>query len=208
MWNPFKRKSKSLKALQSLSATFAILNEFERRGLLHWQQKEKCLLIEYSLAIVKLAEGERGFKYFLSLVAELLHLPFFRQEKGAHFKRFLTQCAQWQNFKLLQEAYERHRIDTEAKAVREAKKKYAVLTKADIQRIRQNARDNMDSLDPTAILGGATQDFDLFIIRATAPSSAHATEANGQLLALGHYDGKTLEMAMYEDIKHNLRKDE
>ena len=205
MWNPFKRKSKNLKALQSLSATFAILNEFERRGLLHWQKSQPSsagsLLIEESLATIQLAQGAEAFRHFL------------------------TQCAQWQNFKLLQEAYERHRIDTEAKAVREAQAALTAshqadlgatadgvstpssapkLSKADITRIRQNARDNMASLDPTAILGDKPQDFDLFIIRATAPSSAQATEANGQLLALGHYDGKTLEMAMYEDIKHNL----
>lgn len=193
MWNPFKKKkqSKALKALQSLSATFAILNEFERRGLLHWQKSQPSssgsLLIEESLATIQLAQGAEAFRHFL------------------------TQCAQWQNFKLLQEAYERHRIDIEAKAVREAKKQYTNITKADVQRIRQNARENMSEIDistlPSLLTGGAGggSGFDLFIIRATAPSSAHATEANGQLLALGHYDGKTLEMAMYEDIKHNLQ---
>lgn len=195
MWNPFKRKSKSLKALQSLSATFAILNEFERRGLLHWQRSKPdgvttpssgSLLIEESLATIQLAQGAEAFRHFL------------------------TQCAQWQNFKLLQEAYERHRIDIETKAVLEAQAaltaehgKTAKLSKADITRIRQNARDNMEQLDPDKL--DCVKDFDLFIIRATAPSSAHATEANGQLLALGHYDGKTLEMAMYDDIKHNLQ---
>ena len=200
MWNPFKRKSKSLKTLQSLSATFAILNEFERRGLLHWQSSPShkgegrggaSLLIEESLATIQLAQGAEAFRHFL------------------------TQCAQWQNFKFLQEAYERHRIDTEAKAVREAKSSLPMgegggrgFSKADITRIRQNARDKMLELDPTAILGDKPQDFDLFIIRATAPSSAQATEANGQLLALGHYDGKILEMAMYDDIKHNLQNNE
>ena len=206
MWNPFKRKSKSLKALQPLqplSATFAILNKFERRGLLHWQSSPShkgegrggaSLLIEESLATIQLAQGAEAFRHFL------------------------TQCAQWQNFKLLQEAYERHRIDIEAKAVREAKSSLPMgegggrgFSKADITRIRQNARDNMSEIDistlPFLLTGGAGggSDFDLFIIRAIAPSSAQATEANGQLLALGHYDGKTLEMAMYDDIKHNLQ---
>lgn len=191
MKNPFK-KNKQLKTLQALSATFAILDEFERRGILHYHRPKPdgvttpssgSLLIEESLATLKLAEGERGFKHFLE------------------------QVAQWQNYKLLQDAYETHRIDIEAKAVREAKKQYAYLTKADIQRIRQNARANMAELDPATVLGGNPAEFDLFIIRAAAPSAAQATESNGQLLALGHYDGKTLEMALYDDIKHNLQKD-
>ncbi len=190
MKNPFKKKNKQLKTLQALSASFAVLDEFERRGILHYHTPSHSgegrggasLLIEESLATLKLAEGAEGFKHFLE------------------------QVAQWQNFKLLQEAYEAHRIDIEAKAVRDAKKQYANLTKADIQRIRQNARDNMKQIDPDRL--DYVKEFDLFIIRATAPSAADATEANGQLLALGHYDGKTLEMAMYEDIKHNLQKEE
>lgn len=182
--NPFKR-NKQLQQLKSLSTTFAILNEFERRGILHFHHQsnsEGALLIEESLATIKLAEGEQGFKHFLE------------------------QVAQWQNYRFLQEAYEAHRIDTEAKAVREAKKKHAVITKADIHRIRQNARENMSEIDPDKL--DYVKEFDLFIIRATAPRSADATEANGQLLALGHYDGKKLEMAMYDDIKHNLQNHE
>ena len=188
MWNPFKKNNKQLKELQALSSTFAILEEFERRGVIHWQTKQKCLLIEEFLATLKLAEGAEGFKHFLE------------------------QVAQWQNFKLLQESYEAHRINIEAKAVRDAKKQHANLTNADIQRIRQNARANMAELDlaniPTFLTAGGGSAFDIFIIRATAPSAADATEANGQLLALGHYDGKTLEMAMYDDIKHNLQNNE
>ena len=189
--NPFK-KNKQLQQLQALSATFAILDEFERRGILHYHRPKPdgvttpssgSLLIEETLATLKLAEGECGFKHFLE------------------------QVSQWQNYRLLQDAYEAHRIDIEAKAVREAKRTCATLTKADIQRIRQNARANMAELDPATVLGGNPTEFDIFIIRATAPSAAEATESNGQLLALGHYDGKTLEMAMYDDIKHNLQKD-
>lgn len=195
--NPFKR-NKQLKQLQALSASFAILDEFARRGVIHWHGSlpnngragdGSALLIEESLATLKLAEGAEGFK------------------------KFLEQVAQWQNYKLLQDAYEAHRIDTEVKAVREAKKKYAVFTKTDIQRIRQNARENMSEIDPDKL--NYVKEFDLFIIRATDPSAAEALKdtpsykegdggSSGQLLALGHYDGKKLEMAMYDDIKHNI----
>ena len=200
--NLFK-KNKQLKQLQALSASFAILDEFERRGILHYHRSKVSdssavgsLLIEESFATLKLAEGADGFKHFLE------------------------QVAQWQNFKLLQEAYEAHRIDIEAKAVRDAKSSLPMgegggrgFTQADIQRIRQNARDNMDELDPNKL--NYVKEFDLFIIRATAPSAEEALKdsspsgrSGGALLALGHYDGKTLEMAMYDDIKHNLQNNE
>lgn len=184
MWNPFKRRKhkKQLRELAGISSAFAILSEFNRRGLIHWQQKDRILLIEESLATLKLAEGEKGFR------------------------RFLDQAASWQNFRLIRDAYEHHRIDIEGKAVAEALKQDPLLTKADIQRIRQNARANMVEIDPDRLK--IINEFDIFIIRATAQSARKATEENGQLLALGHYDGKQVEMAMYDDIKDGLRTDE
>ena len=35
-----------------------------------------------------------------------------------------------------------------------------------------------------------------------------ATFVNKHLLALGHYDGEKVEMAMYDDIKYNLKNEE
>lgn len=62
MWNPFKRnKQNKLQELRDLSAISAILNEFERHGLIHWQRRDKILVIEESLVKLKLAEGRSGF---------------------------------------------------------------------------------------------------------------------------------------------------
>jgi hypothetical protein len=182
MWNPFRRKhNKQAKTLQQISYTFAIINEFNRRGLLHWQVKDKALLIEESLATVEMARGREDFT------------------------RFLDQVAQWQNFQLLQEAYDRQRIEAEAAAVKAAQTPGRVLTNADIQRIRQHARDTMIEIDPASL--GMINEFDLFIIRANAPSAAEATESAGQLVAVGHYDGQKLEMAAYDDIKDAMYGD-
>ena len=54
---------------------------------------------------------------------------------------------------------------------------------------------------------GCIKEFDIFVVRANAPSAQEATEASDQLLALGHFDGEKVEMAMYEDIKLNLQSD-
>lgn len=180
---PFSNNKKAKKAreLRAIAAVFGIMNRFAADNLIYWQPKQKILLIEEELAKAQL---ELGAEYV---------------------KLFLDNAAAWQNFRLLSEAYEAERIRVETEAVRAAQKKYASLTKADLQRIRMNARNNMQQKDPEQL--SLIKDFDIFIIRASAPSAAFATVENGQLLAIGHYDGNKVEMAMYDDIKHNLQQD-
>lgn len=181
MWNLLKnQKKKTEKELRDLSAVFSILDEFEKRGVIHWQRKNKVLLIEEVLGTLNVAEGRDGFL------------------------RFLNQVSMWQNYRLLAEAYEAHRLKIETEAVRKARAQFAMLTKADMQRIRQNARENMDMIPPEQL--DYIKEFDIFILRASAPSAELATEENGQLLAIGHFDGEKVEMAMYDDVKYNLFK--
>ena len=182
MWNPFKRKNKKLKELQDLAAMTAIFEKLSRQGVIFWHKKDNILIIEEYLVKLKMAEGREGFL------------------------KFLNQVATWQNNIIIQEAYAAHCLKVETDAVRKAQRKYASLTKADVQRIRQNARENMliipiDQLD-------CIKEFDIFVVRSNAPSAQDATEESGQLLALGHYDGKKVEMALYEDIKYNLLKED
>lgn len=179
MWNLLKnKKKKTEKELRDLSAVFSILDEFEKRGVIHWQRKNKVLLIEEVLGILKVAEGRDGFL------------------------RFLNQVSMWQNHRLLAEAYESLRLKVETEAVRKARAQFAMLTKADMQRIRQNARENMEMIPPEQL--DYIKEFDIFVVRASAPSAQEATEESGQLLALGHFDGEKVEMAMYDEVKHNL----
>ena len=178
MWNPFRRKNKHLKELQDLAAMMGIFEILSRRGVVFWRKKDNILIIEEYFAMLKMAEGREGFL------------------------KFLNQVAVWQSSKLIDEAYEAHRIKVETDAVRKAQRKYANLTKADIMRIRQEARENMQMLPIEQL--EYIKEFDIFVVRANAPSAQDATEASGQLLALGHYDGEKVEMAMYDEIKHNL----
>lgn len=178
MWNSFKRKNKQLKELHDLAQMSAILDRLSRRGLIFWRKKDNILLIEESFVMLKLAEGRKGFL------------------------NFLNQVAVWQSSKLINEAYEAHRINVETAAVRKAQKQFANLTKADIQRIRQEARVNMSELPIEKL--DYVKEFDILVVRSSAPSAQEATEDGGQLLALGHYDGAKVEMAMYDEIKHIL----
>ena len=179
MWNLFIRnKQNKLQELRDLSAISAILNEFERHGLIHWQRRDKILVIEESLVKLKLAEGRSGFL------------------------KFLNQVAMWQNNNIAQEAYEAHRLKVETEAVRKAQAQFAMLTKEDLQRIRQNAREQMPIIPFEQLK--FIKEFDIFVVRADAPSIQDATKEDGHLLALGHFDGEKVEMAMYEDIKYIL----
>lgn len=182
IWNfilsGFKGRSQQKRMLQG----FAALDEIEKKGLLTWMRGGRYLLIEQSLATSFLATGNNGAK------------------------NIFTMIALWQNFHLFMEEAEQIRLDTELAAVRKAKNDHPSLTNADIRRIRMNARNNMPDLDIEKI--NYVREFDLFVIRSSAPSAHDATEENGQLVALGHFDGKELQMAMYEDVKHNLMRGE
>ena len=178
MWNPFRRKNKTFEELKDLAAMMAIFEKWSRQGVIFWRKKDKILIIEEYLAMLKMSEGRDGFL------------------------KFLNQVATWQNYTLFQEAYESYFLKAETEAVREAQRKYASLTKADVMRIRQNVREKMPIVVPEQI--GCIKEFDIFVVRANAPSAQDATEESGQLLALGHYDGEKVEMAMYDEIKHIL----
>ena len=183
MWNLFRSKKnkklkKAIKNLRNLHEMVGILDKWARHGLIFWRRKDKLLIIEEVVALIKLAEGRNGFL------------------------KFLNQVAVWQSSKLINEAYEKHCIKVETDAVRNAQRKYANLTKADIMRIRQEARENMPMLPIEQL--DYIKKFDLFVVRSNAPSAQDATEENSQLLAIGHYDGEKVEMAMYDDVKHIL----
>ena len=178
MWNPFRRKNKHLKELQDLAAMTAIFEKWSRQGVIFWRKKDKILIIEEYLAMLKMSEGRDGFL------------------------KFLNQVATWQNNILIQEAYAAHCLKVETDAGRAAQRKYASLTKADIQRIRQYARENMPIIPINQL--DCIKEFDIFVVRANATSAQDATEENSQLLALGHFDGEKVEMAMYDEIKHIL----
>ena len=178
MWNPFKRKNKKLKELQDLAVMTAIFEKWSRQGLIFWRKKDNILIIEEYLAKIKMAEGRKGFL------------------------KFLNQVATWQNNIIIQEAYAAHCLKVETDAVRKAQRKYANLTKADIMRIRQEARENLPMIPLEQL--EYIKEFDIFVVRANAPSAQDATEESGQLLALGHFDGEKVEMAMYDDVKHIL----
>lgn len=173
-------RKKAVNALKDISALTALFKKWERSGLFHWQVKGKTLLLEQSLAVSIMSLGSKKFKKFLDLVA------------------------QYKNAELISDAYEQQRIDLETAAVHKAQEQTQTkLTDADIQRIRQNAREEIQHIDISSILN-AVHEFDIMIIRSNVVSEQEATQEGGQLVAVGHYDGKKVEMAMWDEIKNDL----
>ena len=177
------KRKKAVNVLKDLSTVTALFKDWERAGLLHWQVKGKTLLLEQSLAVSIMSMGSEKFKKCLDLLA------------------------QFKNAELIGNAYEQQRIELETAAVRDVQEKTSSkLTDADIQRIRQNARENMQHIDMKSILD-AIHEFDIMIIRSSAISSADATQEGGELVAVGHFDGKKVEMAMWDEIKNDLKEE-
>ena len=177
------KRKKAVNVLKDLSNLTALFKDWERSGLLYWQVKGKTLLLEHSLAVLIMSLGPEKFKKFLNLLA------------------------QFKNAELIGNAYEQQRIDLETAAVRDAQEKTSSkLTDADIQRIRLNARENMQHIDMKSILD-AINEFDIMIILSKAISSADATQEGGELVAVGHFDGRKVEMAMWDEIKNDLKEE-
>ena len=173
-------RKKAVNSLKDISALTALFKKWERSGLFHWQVKGKTLLLEQSLAVSVMSLGSKTFKKFLDLVA------------------------QYKNAELISDAYEQQRINLETAAVRKAQEQTKTkLTDADIQRIRQNAREDIQHIDISSILN-AIHEFDIMIIRSNAVSEQEATQEGGQLVAVGHYDGKKVEMAMWDEIRNEF----
>lgn len=174
------KRKKAVNALKDISTLTALFKKWERSSLFHWQVKGKTLLLEQSLAVSVMSLGSKTFKKFLDLVA------------------------QYKNAELISDAYEQQRIGLETAAVRKVQEQTQTkLTDADIQRIRQNAREEIQHIDISSILN-AIHEFDIMIIRSNAVSEQEATQEGGQLVAVGHYDGKKVEMAMWDEIRNEF----
>ena len=176
------RQKKNLRELRKLAEMFGYIQDLVQQGNIYWKEKDNILLIEERFALLKIDEGKEGFQ------------------------KFLNQISAWQNYKLINAAYDKHRQETEIQVVRQAQQDNPNLTNADITRIRQDARSNLSELPLESL--DVIREFDIMVIRATAPSAKDATQENGQLLAVGHFDGTQVEMAMYEDVKHVLHNEE
>jgi hypothetical protein len=188
----FSRKTKSERLRTDASQVFATLETMEKKGLLLWDTKNRRLFIAEPLAILMI-----------------------QKEQG--WIAFLQNTAYWQYYKEVQDSWDSYIRNEELKAVRRAKRKYAVLTKMDIERIRRQRRSEVQEAEKNAI---EIKPFELFIIgdnyegsylqvsEETTNTAKESKEATNHVIAVGDYNPITqqVNMALWKDVQSALQE--
>lgn len=188
----FSRKTKSERLRTDASQVFATLETMEKKGLLLWDTKNRRLFIAEPLAILMI-----------------------QKEQG--WVAFLQNVAYWQYYKEVQDSWDSYIRNEELKAVRRAKRKYTMLTKMDIERIRRQRRSEVQEAEKNAI---EIKPFELFVIgdnyegsylqvsKETANTAKESKEAANHVIAVGDYNPITqqVNMALWKDVQSALQE--
>lgn len=187
----FKKQDERKTLRRNAVEVFATLGRMEKKGLILWDRKERRLFLAEPLAILMIESKDK-------------------------WKNFLQNVGYWQMYDRQQEAWNSYMRNEELKAVRKAKKTYAVLTKADIERIRRNRRNEITREE---IPAPEIKPFELFIIGDSyeGPIPAIAKEktdrakktrnAENGIIAVGEFNPMTghLDMALWKDVQNALK---
>lgn len=188
----FSRKTKSERLRTDASQVFATLETMDKKGLLLWDTKNRRLFIAEPLAILMI-----------------------QKEQG--WIAFLQNIAYWQYYKEVQDSWDSYIRNEELKAVRRAKRKYAMLTKKDIERIRRQRRSKVQEAEKNAI---EIKPFELFILgdnyegpyiqvsEETTNAAKESKEATNHVIAVGDYNPITqqVNMALWKDVQSALQE--
>lgn len=188
----FSRKTKSERLRTDASQVFATLETMEKKGLLLWDTKNRRLFIAEPLAILMI-----------------------QKEQG--WVAFLQNVAYWQYYKEVQDSWDSYIRNEELKAVRRAKRKYAMLTKKDIERIRRQRRSEVQEAEKNDI---EIKPFELFILgdnyegsylqvsEETTNAAKESKEASNHVIAVGDYNPITqqVKMALWKDVQSALQE--
>lgn len=173
-----RKERTALASLQTYASAFAYLNTLRDSGLLLWQERNRRLFIMQPLAIIMMRNAES-------------------------WRNFLTNCYLWQSYALMLEAHEHaiHRL--EGKAIREAKKQYAVLTKADMERIRRSVRDEYEASNTPAKI----EPFEFYVIadnkNPVPRNEEQDAEQRGDITLVGSFNPETgqLEQVPWKELR-------
>lgn len=180
-----KRADRETRGLRALTDAFQSLEKLERSGLLTFDQKNRRLFIEEPLASVMLVSAE-------------------------NWKNFIQNVFLWLYWRQCREQWDKFILKEEMTAVHRAQRKYAVLTHADIMRIRHARRDEIAQSDQQP---PKVEPFEFFVIRTKTEKPTDKEKQDkpsGEILAVGNYDynSDSLEMADWQTVRNFIdRKD-
>lgn len=171
------RSRRNRKNLKSLAQSIDVVDKLIGANQIFWFKEKNQFIIDERLAL------------------------FFLLDK-VKWTGFLNMLLLYAQYQYTYDATLKKKQEIEKKAVSEAYKQNPDLTESDIQRIRNNAIENVSEMEIEVL-----KEIDFAIVRKDAPIVSRATEENGQLLVVGHYDSeKNLEMANWEEVKRNFMK--
>ena len=121
------------------------------------------------------------------------------------WKNFMTNVFNWIFLKESNKVYNDFFLQEEIAAVRKEKKKYAVLTRADIQRIKDARRKEIQQSDMPEI---KPQPFEFFVLRHEL-STKEQEVPGAEILVVGDYDGATAEISMadWKEVQRFINKE-
>ena len=173
-----RKERTALASLQTYASAFAYLNTLRDSGLLLWQERNRRLFIMQPLAIIMMRNAES-------------------------WRNFLTNCYLWQSYNLMLEAHEHTITRLESEAIRKAKRQYAVLTKADTERIRRSVREQYEASNTPAKI----EPFEFYVI-ADNPHPIPRTEEQdaeqrGDITLVGYFNPETqqLEQVPWKELR-------
>lgn len=174
----FSRKEKNSepvfgnKEQRALLKCVAIFDRMEKSGLLLLDLKEKRVVITSTLAV------------------------FFLKDRKS-WNNFLDYVQWWFIYRISQDKWNRVLLDAEVKAVREARKKYATLSKVEEKVIRQRARAGVEI---TEVPLPKVEPYD-FVLCDTL-SGIHEPE----IFSIGHYENGKFDMVTFEKVEKEIQK--
>ena len=197
-WKERRVQRRKLQELSDFASRIGTISKLAEKGLLEWNQKLRQLYIDQSLALLMMKDVDS-------------------------WMNFIKNVFVWQYSKECERAWADYFQKEELAAVRKATKKYASMTREDIERVREARRQEIlqSDMEPPKING-----FEFFIIAPpdlqhsgdgsavnaglsqTEPSpKPTANSPVGQLISVGHYDPETdrMEMALWSDVEHLIK---
>ena len=184
MW---RKTRKDLRATHGLASIFKTLGQLEKSNLLSFDSKNRRLFIEQPLALVMMAGGAEKWSSFIN---------------NAFLWLYHRQCT---------EAWDKYILKEELSAVRIATKQHPTMTRADIERVRRQRRDEIAEGD---IQPPKIEPFEFFVVREATKeemekAAKEKTVPAGIILAVGHYNpqAERLEMSSWEDVKPFLESE-
>lgn len=169
-WNRKKSASQEGSSQTEMLRKVSIMTNLMQHGLLYIDIKERRVVISDTLAVLFLGNQEK-------------------------WTNFLGNLQMWFVYQASQMGWQKIFHDVEVKAVREARKKFAMLTPLQEKTIRNEARMavDIDRLPPPKL-----EAYD-FIISSDV---SHGGEP--KVYAVGRYDGGKFDMVDYEELKTKI----